>query len=313
MLLEDVINRSKNALSQLREIYKTNRNKQQLFVTFTIHEKFGINPKSSFNTPIGIYAYPLKYVIDVDMDVPYAKTCPYIWVFQAKDFLNLQSSFNSKIKNRIIDDLDDRQIDIDDTLEMSSSNIDTYIGLKKSLILHTSNDKNNPNVIFRTILVSSGVNGILDDGSGTIHKNEPTQAAFFDVTKLKIISLITQPTYVHDEIPNVSLTTEKVKFEDYYDGVVNRNFRRDIDVERSVIFAQPPTENQILKFISANVKQRGGRLQFLEKFIAYYPVASLKYARDVLLRRFVRGEKKMKLDPSTWSLYNKIFPETSYK
>ena len=32
------------------------------FISFTEIDKLGINPKSKHETPIGIYAYPIKYV-----------------------------------------------------------------------------------------------------------------------------------------------------------------------------------------------------------------------------------------------------------
>ena len=34
------------------------------FVSFTQLEKLGINPQSTYDTPIGIYAYPIKYVYE---------------------------------------------------------------------------------------------------------------------------------------------------------------------------------------------------------------------------------------------------------
>jgi len=45
--------------------------------------KFGINPKSQYDTPIGIYSYPVDYVIKEKGVVPFAGNEPYIQVFRA--------------------------------------------------------------------------------------------------------------------------------------------------------------------------------------------------------------------------------------
>jgi hypothetical protein len=54
--------------------------------------KIGINPKSEFHTPLGIYTYPVDYVINHQMEVPYAGGKPYIHVLQARgNILNLST------------------------------------------------------------------------------------------------------------------------------------------------------------------------------------------------------------------------------
>ena len=53
--------------------------------------KLGINPKSTFNTPNGIYTYPLKEAWrsysnrkDRILDVPFAGENPFIYIFKPK-------------------------------------------------------------------------------------------------------------------------------------------------------------------------------------------------------------------------------------
>ena len=70
-----------------------------LFVSFTHIEKLGLNPQSKYNTPIGIYSYPVEYVLDemdynsatdtlnvgVDADVlPFAGDAQYATTFSVK-------------------------------------------------------------------------------------------------------------------------------------------------------------------------------------------------------------------------------------
>jgi len=70
-----------------------------LYLSFTSIEKLGINPMSTYNTPIGIYAYPASYVLSMtrgggrdddtlwspDQDLPFAGEKPYIQVFTARN------------------------------------------------------------------------------------------------------------------------------------------------------------------------------------------------------------------------------------
>lgn len=46
--------------------------------------KIGINPQYYYNTPLGIYAYPLDYALSKEGDVEFAGRRPYLWVFEPK-------------------------------------------------------------------------------------------------------------------------------------------------------------------------------------------------------------------------------------
>lgn len=72
--------------------YKDNPN---VFISFTQIPKLGINPKSKYDTPLGIYTYPLqaiwgKYAVDVrykdkwDDIVPFAGKAPYVWITEGR-------------------------------------------------------------------------------------------------------------------------------------------------------------------------------------------------------------------------------------
>lgn len=56
------------------------------YISFRSINKIGINPKSRYNTPNGIYAYPLKemwhYV--VNDRIPFAGEEPYVYLFKPK-------------------------------------------------------------------------------------------------------------------------------------------------------------------------------------------------------------------------------------
>lgn len=94
------------------------------YISLTSVDKLGINPKSGFNTPIGIYAYPINTKIHDNLDaagsfnlgLPYAGDTNYIWLFSPKNSENglyLGSSYTGddyaedilKLEMYIIEDL----------------------------------------------------------------------------------------------------------------------------------------------------------------------------------------------------------------
>lgn len=61
------------------------------YMSYTAIDKLGINPRSGYNTPIGIYSYPIidsvTYSIELSDNmsrVPYMGKAPYVWVFRPK-------------------------------------------------------------------------------------------------------------------------------------------------------------------------------------------------------------------------------------
>jgi hypothetical protein len=60
-----------------------------IYISFTNIDKIGINPSSKFNTPNGIYSYPLKQFkkalnqhTKMSSVFPFASDRPYIWIFK---------------------------------------------------------------------------------------------------------------------------------------------------------------------------------------------------------------------------------------
>ena len=79
----------------------------KLYISMTDLNKLGINPKSPFSTPIGIYAYQLKYVLSHDRpdDLPFAGERTNAWIITPKtdvlvlnDYSNLDSDIEKIIQ-----------------------------------------------------------------------------------------------------------------------------------------------------------------------------------------------------------------------
>ena len=67
-------------------------NNSGYYMSYTAIDKLGINPRSSYNTPIGIYSYPIidrvisGIVTSKNMSrVPYMGEAPYVWIFEPKN------------------------------------------------------------------------------------------------------------------------------------------------------------------------------------------------------------------------------------
>lgn len=80
---------------QILKYYKLDKKSAlpKYFISFTDIPKIGINPKSEFHTPAGIYTYPIRYVIKNDkLDVPFAGKRKYIHILE----LNTNKILNGK-------------------------------------------------------------------------------------------------------------------------------------------------------------------------------------------------------------------------
>ena len=70
-----------------RLVMRNEKDPKNTFVSMTSVDKLGINPRSEYNTPIGVYSYPAQFVLDtakISMrDLPFAGESPYVNIFTA--------------------------------------------------------------------------------------------------------------------------------------------------------------------------------------------------------------------------------------
>ena len=177
------------------------------YISFTVIDKLGINPRSPYNTPLGIYAYPGEYVmnfigpINSMWDLPFAGNSPFANIFSAKgNVVELTRLSNDDLNNyyqKIIQICPNNlKKSIEDIINNSSEkarirNINGgkfwYVTMKISKLLAnipewgTSNNSISWNKLFRSI----GINGCTDAGRGIIHPSEPSQAVFFSINAIK--------------------------------------------------------------------------------------------------------------------------------
>ena len=172
--------------------------------------KIGINPKSTFNTPNGIYAYPIDYAIQHgQMRVPYGQSRPLVYVLQVKpdtNFLNLESltpaqyaamkptlaRYKADGSTASAAEAQER-MDSDFPAWERCARVGTPAGkLWNVTRLLVANNPNKWNSVFRSIL---GFDGVLDPGLAVIHGNEPTQAVFFSMRPLHVLEVLDNKEY----------------------------------------------------------------------------------------------------------------------
>ncbi|OUW11046.1 MAG: hypothetical protein CBD26_03920 [Candidatus Pelagibacter sp. TMED166] len=202
---------------------ETSDGKPMFYMTFTQINKVGINPGSKYQTPNGIYSYPLTkqiYKLLAAGKLPFAQEQPYVSILEPEDRGSLahndmgEQEYQEAVVNmydgdasRVIklNDIPDKlgkdiklirsfrqgRMEYDDIASMSFS----YKELTAEAKFKTPFGKlwnitrgfsgGNPNV-WSAIWRALGYDGAVDLGTGTIHEAEPAQAVFFTRDAIQI-------------------------------------------------------------------------------------------------------------------------------
>ena len=172
------------------------------YISFTAIEKLGVNPKSMFGTPIGVYCYPLEYAISKMGDDSSAAVLPYAG---GEKFANLFTVSGNVVD---LDDIDESDLskhlvtltrilpediadgigDIaeeaeDEAVVQTAAGRLWYIVRKCASLLVEHHQKSGQSLttLFAWIFRKLGFDGLIDRaGEGIIHRNEPTQGVIFN-------------------------------------------------------------------------------------------------------------------------------------
>lgn len=211
-ILRDLVAKTSSTIRRSR--YKN------LFVSFTSLPKFGINPGSTYNTPLGIYAYPAEYVEQevgpnrTMSNMPFAGDQPWVNIFRARDdIVNLSRLRNDGELIGYYEDLRaimspfekgemrggymhyEEFVDEYASEAPENAKVDSpgghlwYVTMKCAEIISARKGIAKPvawNWIFRQL----GIDGFIDEGDGIIHENEPTQAVFFSKNSVDLVERV---------------------------------------------------------------------------------------------------------------------------
>jgi hypothetical protein len=195
-------NPEQNPKISIIEFLKPYKDKPMYFIHFTDMEKLGINPKYGYNTPSGIYAYPLREMWDklVKKRIPYRGDSKNVILFEytGKNYLDIEKYTKENLKDDI------------SKLEKYKSNVDdweyflnkcVFQAKKKTPISQLMNITRNlatgSTLFWNRMFRELGYEAIIDiKGTGTIHRHEPTQAVFFSIKDIKIIDIFHNKRYI---------------------------------------------------------------------------------------------------------------------
>lgn len=211
---------------------KEYKDRDDIYITFTDIEKVGIKPLSTFNTPNGIYTYPLKEIwkeYNVDRArslkvLPFASDRPWINILQAKHskgfIKNLKSDYTSRdydrdrntLLNMLIkvnkDSPEAEMIDLPNQIENSAAReakIKSPVGLFWNLTRNIANyhqfefnlKSHSTTQAWNNLLRRLGYSGFGDkSGTGLIHISEPLQAVFLHSQEFKVLDRVENKDYL---------------------------------------------------------------------------------------------------------------------
>lgn len=181
-----------------------------LFVSFTNVDKLGINPKSKYATPIGIYAYPGEYVTKITSShksmtsLPFAGESPHVNLFKARgNIINIATisvsearEYYKKITKLWTETSGESWKTSVDQIEALINEASTkakfsdlpggrlwYVTMHAARTLFAPEWSSKAPVAWNKLFRSIGIDGVVDytadGGAGIIHGAEPSQAVFF--------------------------------------------------------------------------------------------------------------------------------------
>ena len=194
---------------------------KNVFVSFTSIPKLGINPKSTYNTPIGIYAYPGQYVMDTVKRVgtmsklPFVGDQPYANIFKSNGNIiqidklredNLLMSLYEDLR-RVMSPFEKGEMrggymHYEDFVDKflgdeaySNAKVDSeggyfwYVTMRCAEVISKRKGIEKP-IAWNWLFRQMGVDGFVDGGAGIIHENEPVQAVFFSMNDIEVLDRV---------------------------------------------------------------------------------------------------------------------------
>jgi hypothetical protein len=259
-LFEDVPVGLKNKelwLDYLKEKYSKSKGMDKLYVSFVNVDKIGINPKSPYDTPIGVYTYPLEWVLEEE-DVPFRGEIKpkKVKVLKRLSEKVLNDDLTEAELNHYKDILKKQyKIDSVDLLEWNNKarkktpfgklwNITRMLSLKLSKNKPEKSAKDmtpdeladalsgvnktpakNSAVIWNKLLRDLGFDYVQDNDFGIIHPSEPTQAVFLTPKAYKVIDeefVDSEERFKHTHNQETKDLIEKIQKDGWSPKLINK-------------------------------------------------------------------------------------------
>ena len=204
----------KNKELWLEYLKKTYKPEENLFVTFVSEDKAGINPKSPYDTPLGVYAYPLKFAMEETIPFRGQSKPKKIKILKPTNGNVLSDNISENDFKKALEKLEKNYNLTKEQIKEWSSHalIQTRFGYLWNITRELSRDGSAKVSVSPTkwskILISIDFDYVVDNGTKVIHSNEPTQAVFLNPKSYKIIDeefVDTEERFKHTKNPLISL------------------------------------------------------------------------------------------------------------
>jgi len=248
----------RDKLDALKYIYANHPNPDNLVVSYTSINKIGINPKSKFDTPFGIYFYPLKYVIDWELNVPFAGDQPYINVCEIvrpNKILHMQKTVEPQLGiDLLMKTFSETEVE-NAIARIKTKGLDIRSSYSTVWLATRLISNENP-ILWNTNLRKLGIDGFFDHGTGTIHTFEPTQGVVFTANALKVIHVIENKKNKEKYIPSVLDLIKNIKNKDEWAKSFIKSKKQMLsDDDISTIMGHVANQDKIAKIIIQNKKE----------------------------------------------------------
>lgn len=261
---------------------------KNLFVSFTAQPKLGINPKSKYNTPLGIYAYPANFVAlsagstrQMRDSLPFAGDSPWVNIFTLNDVSKVLVISNPEVNYepyyeklssafpKVFDHYDVEQWIKDsgpEALVNTPGGKFWYVTMMAARSLSEKMHSQKPPLFWNLLFRKLGIDAVVDDGSGIIHDNEQTQMVVFDPAAIKVIDRV-QNKYS----PDVRKDSERKKAE--ADKAVQEFKQISNNLEELLDFFNGSTyKKKMIKFVEPELRRV--ILSIYPKLLDYFPYAT---------------------------------------
>ena len=218
-------------------------------VSMTMIPKLGINPGSKFNTPVGVYFYPAEYYLERKAGsggknkLDYQDDAPYIQIFEIYGSIEYIDEIDSSAFNKYVGMLFKNIGKVAQLIGKSENNAekhlanaiassltqakktDNYGGRLWYVLYSLSRDEGAQKrdnaaprsaVIWNSLLRLIDIETAIDNGSGIIHENEPTQGVVLNPRNIKLVRTIENKTVKDDPMSNDFMNLANMKVDDNY-------------------------------------------------------------------------------------------------
>ena len=192
-------NQREHLADYLRQLGQSGGDITNWAVSMTTQPKLGINPRSKYHTPIGIYFYPASYFLkNAEQGLPFMDEATNIQLFRIEgpvlEIDKLEDSEYRELSERLVALAPQMRVssalmrEFMDGANMGAANVSSPGGRLWYIMYRMSGEgvgAGRAHVMWNWLIRQLGYVAVRDNGDGIIHVNEPTQGMVVDPRAIK--------------------------------------------------------------------------------------------------------------------------------